>query len=96
MPLSTAVKFSIWGDSVKRKSPRIANPLTLRTQSNLWFGQLDNLYDWGAPHGHGAVWKNEAVSSGAISEPFHINGFSQATLHLRNNGGTAIFVQSLK
>ena len=66
------------------------NPLTRRTQSNLWFGQLDDLDDWGSPHGHGAVWKNESVSSGALSEPFLINGFSKGTLHLRNNSGAAI------
>ena len=64
------------------------NPLTLRTQSNLWFGELEDLKDWGAPAGHGAVWKNESVNSGDVSEPFLINGFAQGTLHLRNKSET--------
>lgn len=69
------------------------NPLTLRTQSNLWFGQLEDFKDWGAPHGHGAVWKNEPVNSGDISEPFLINGFAQGTLHLRNNSDSLTPIQ---
>ncbi len=61
-----------------------SNPLTLRTQSNLWFGELADLRDWGAPHGHGGPWKHEDVAAGATCEPFLINGFSHITLHLKH------------
>lgn len=69
------------------------NPLALKGQSNLWFGTMEDIENWGAPSGHGGVWMNEAVSLDQISDPFFIGGFPQRTLHLRNSGGSAINIE---
>jgi len=74
----------------KNDLSKSSNALAPRAQSNLWFGQLDDLSDWGAPQGHGGVWLNENVAAGGVSDPFLVNGFSRITLHLRNGGGSAV------
>ncbi len=74
----------------KNDLSRFANPLALRAQSNFWFGQFEDLADWGAPQGHGGVWLNDSVSAGETSVPFLINGFSRITLHLRNDGASEV------
>jgi hypothetical protein len=51
---------------------------------------MDDIKNWGAPAGFGAVWMNDKVAAGDLSDPFLIGGFAQRTLHLRNNGGTAV------
>ena len=77
----------------KNDASKFDNALALRAQSNFWFGQLEDLNQWGAPSGHGSVWLNEAVANGDTSEPFLINGFSQRTLHLRNTGAAAVDIE---
>ncbi len=70
-----------------------ANPLTLRTQSNLWFGQLDDLYSWGSAHGLGSLWKYEDVAADTFSEPFLVNGFSRITLHLKHDTAQPVDIE---
>jgi hypothetical protein len=77
----------------KNDTSKFSNTLAPRAQSNLWFGQLADLADWGAPQGHGGLWVNDAVANGETSDPFLVNGFSRITLHLRNNGGTSVPVE---
>jgi hypothetical protein len=72
---------------------RFDNPLALKDQSNLWFGTMEDIENWGAPSGHGAVWMNEAVAGEQLSEPFFINGFPQRTLHLKNSGATPLSLE---
>ncbi len=74
----------------KNDLSRFSNTLALRAQSNFWFGQLEDLSEWGAPQGHGAVWLNDSVPAGESSDPFLVNGFSRITLHLRNGDGSAV------
>lgn len=74
----------------KNDASKFSNALAPKAQSNMWWGQLADLADWGAPSGHGSVWMNEAVTNGQTSDPFLLNGFTQGTLHLRNNSGTLI------
>ncbi|MCH7228978.1 hypothetical protein, partial [Haloferula sp. A504] len=74
----------------KNDLSKFSNALAPRAQSNLWFGQIEDLSDWGAPQGHGGVWVNESVSAAEVSDPFLVNGFSRITLHLRNGGGSAV------
>jgi hypothetical protein len=74
----------------KNDASKFSNALARKAQSNLWWGQLSDLQKWGAPTGHGSVWMNQTVASGETSDPFLINGFSQGTLHLRNNGGASV------
>lgn len=77
----------------KNDASKFSNNLAQRAQSNLWWGDLGDFSDWGAPHGHGGVWLKEAVGSGEASDPFLVNGFSQITLHLRERGGAAVPVE---
>jgi hypothetical protein len=74
----------------KNDASKFANPLARKNQSNFWFGQLEDLKNWGSPAGHGAVWMNEAVTAGQSSDPFLVEGFARRTLHLRNRGRTAL------
>ncbi len=69
------------------------NALALKDQSNLWFGQMEDIENWGAPSGHGAVWMSEAVAAGQTSDPFFIDGIPQRTLHLRNLGASPLSVE---
>lgn len=68
----------------KNDLSKFANRLALRNQSNLWFGTMDDIKNWGSPAGHGAVWMNDEVAAGQTSDPFLIQGFNSRTLHLRN------------
>lgn len=77
----------------KNDASKFSNNLAQRAQSNLWWGSLEDLSDWGAPHGHGGVWLKQAVGNGELSDPFLVNGFSRITLHLRETGGSAVPVE---
>ena len=76
----------------KNDASRFDNPLARSPQSNFWFGTMDDIRNWGAPAGHGALWMNDAVAAGDKSDPFLIDGFEQRTLHLRNLGAQSIEV----
>ena len=73
----------------KNDLSKFGNRLAPRAQSNFWFGQLEDLANWGAPQGHGGVWMNDRLAAGERSDPFLVNGFTRITLHLRNNGDAA-------
>ncbi len=77
----------------KNDTSRFSNALVPKAQSNLWFGQLSDLQTWGAPTGHGAVWMDESLADGAVSDPFLLQGFPMGTLHLRNQGATPVSVE---
>ena len=77
----------------KNDASKFANTLAQKDQSNLWFGTMADIENWGSPSGHGGVWMNEAVTAGQISDPFFISGFTNRTLHLRNLGTSALSVE---
>ena len=77
----------------KNDASKFANTLAQKDQSNLWFGTMDDIENWGSPAGHGALWMNEAVASGQTSDPFLIQGFATRTLHLRNLGSSSVSVE---
>lgn len=72
----------------KNDTSKFSNDLVPRAQSNFWFGQLSDLQQWGAPQGHGTLWREATISSGQSSDPFLIAGFFNGTLHVRNSGGS--------
>lgn len=76
----------------KNDASKFANTLAQKDQSNLWFGTMDDIENWGAPAGHGALWMNEAVTAGQSSDPILIGGFTSRTLHLRNLGANAVTI----
>jgi hypothetical protein len=77
----------------KNDASKFANTLAQKDQSNLWFGTMADIENWGSPTGHGSVWMNEAVTAGQNSDPFLISGFTSRTLHLRNLGVSAVSVE---
>ncbi|MEY3895085.1 MAG: hypothetical protein RLZZ214_604, partial [Verrucomicrobiota bacterium] len=77
----------------KNDASKFANTLAQKDQSNLWFGTMADIENWGSPTGHGSVWMNEAVTAGQNSDPFLISGFTSRTLHLRNLGASAVNVE---
>ncbi|HRE51605.1 MAG TPA: hypothetical protein PK339_09295 [Flavitalea sp.] len=58
------------------------NPMTGQSQSNLWFGKLDDIRAWGPSNGWGAIWLNDSVSTGIASVPYFIFGFKNRVVHL--------------
>ena len=63
------------------------NLVTGQSQSGLWLGKTDDLWQLGKPQGWGAVWRNTPVvlSPGVqpTSDPFLLTGFDHKVLHLR-------------
>ncbi|MFU8894432.1 MAG: hypothetical protein ACNA8L_12480 [Luteolibacter sp.] len=77
----------------KNDLSKFDNALAQRNQSNLWFGTMDDIKNWGSPAGHGAVWMNDEVTAGQTSDPFLIQGFTSRTLHLRNLGESPVEIE---
>jgi hypothetical protein len=77
----------------KNDASKFANTLAQKDQSNLWFGTMADIKNWGSSTGHGSVWMNDTVTAGQNSDPFLISGFTNRTLHLRNLGASAVNVE---
>ena len=63
------------------------NPMAGQSQSNLWFGKVEDIGTWGPRVGWGGPWVNDPVKANAPSDPFAIGGFRQRCLHLAVGGG---------
>lgn len=59
-------------------------------QSGLLFQNVDDLWDYGKPTGWGAVWMDDPVKAGEVSQPFLMTGFDKKTLHLNNDGTSEV------
>lgn len=70
----------------KRKAKgHIAPP---RSQSNLWFVKHEQLDQFGAPIGRGAVWLNDDVKANEASDAFLFSGYEQRALHISHGNET--------
>jgi hypothetical protein len=58
------------------------NVVTGQAQSGLWFGKTDDLWSFGKPKGWGAVWRNDTLTNGAVSDPYLMTGFDKKVLHI--------------
>ncbi len=58
------------------------NPMAGQSQSNLWFGTLDDLKSFGPASGWGGVWLGEAVKADTPSDPFLFAGYARRMVHL--------------
>ena len=74
--------------NVRRAKGKIAGPG--QSQSNLWFVEPSRLDRLGPPAGCGAVWSDEDVNAGAISDPFMFDGFTRRAVHLAHGAGVAV------
>lgn len=96
-PLSTHLRyipdFASWNGKIILSTDEttiLENPMAGRAQSNLWFGEWNDLKSWGAATGWGGPWINDAVKAGEVSDAFLINGFDKKVLHLSHNSGSAV------
>lgn len=60
----------------------MGNPFPGQAQSNIWFGQFEEISTWGPRTGWGGPWINDAVQAGVPSDPMAIAGFPQRCVHL--------------
>ena len=77
--------FCEWKDEIvlsTDETTMMANKLPGQSQSNLWFGSLDDLSSWGPSNGWGGVWQNDEVKAGISSAPYLIGGFGKKIVHL--------------
>jgi hypothetical protein len=62
------------------------NPMAGQPQSNLWFGEFEDLKTWGPASGYGGPWVGDKIKAGVASDPFLIHGFDRRVLHLALGG----------
>ena len=55
---------------------------TGQPQSNLWFGNIDELWQMGKPTGWGAPWWEKEAKKGEPSDPFLMTGFDKKVVHI--------------
>ncbi len=58
------------------------NKMCGQSQSNLWFGQYDDLKTFGPRNGYGGPWVNDAIEKGEPSKPYLFAGYDHRVLHL--------------
>jgi hypothetical protein len=68
----------------------LQNPYAGRSQSNLWFGQIEDMKHWGPTNGWGGVWMHDTVQANTASDAFLISGFTRKLLHLIHNQPQAV------
>lgn len=68
----------------------MANPLAGQSQSNLWFGDWDELKTWGPTAGWGGVWVDDPVKKNVPSDPFLFAGYKQRVLHVSHSADAAV------
>ncbi|MDN5214350.1 hypothetical protein QQ020_19885 [Fulvivirgaceae bacterium BMA12] len=62
-----------------------------RSQSNFWFGNYDEIKEWGPTNGYGGVWLNDEIKANEFSLPYLLNGFDRKMVHLAHSKSQAIF-----
>jgi hypothetical protein len=62
-------------------------------QSGLWWGTIDDLWSFGKPAGWGAVWFDESVKAGTVSDPFLMTGFDQKSVTLTSEGAASVEIE---
>lgn len=85
--------FMYWNDQVVLATDETSiqgNPLAGQPQSNLWFGNVEQLSDWGPASGYGAIWLDEEVTPGTSSDPYLMAGFDNRMVHLKNHGDRTV------
>lgn len=59
-------------------------------QSGLWFGKLDDLWNFGKPKGWGGPWWEDKVKANTTSDPYLMTGFDKKVLHLSHDAAKAV------
>ncbi len=72
------------------------NKLAGQPQSNLWFGDYEDLKTWGPASGYGGPWIEDRVLANTPSDPFLVAGFDRRVLHLAVGRKKPVAVQALR
>jgi hypothetical protein len=56
----------------------------------LWFGNVDDLWRFGAPSGVGGPWKNSPVTAGVASDPYLMFGYERKELELSHSNAAPV------
>ena len=59
-------------------------------QSGLWFGSIDDLWQFGKPQGWGGPWWEEEVEADEVSVPFLMTGFNSKVVHLAHDAARTV------
>ncbi|WP_316834728.1 hypothetical protein [Pedobacter nutrimenti] len=97
LPLNSHLRyipdFCSWNNQIVISTDEttvLENPMAGRAQSNLWFGQWNDLKSWGSTTGWGGPWENDKVRAGVVSDPFLVKGFPEKVLHLTQNSDQTV------
>ena len=63
------------------------------SQSNFWFGHVEDLWSWGKPKGWGGPWWKTKVKAGEASSPYLMTGFDKKVQHIKSESGTKVRVR---
>ncbi|MFG0265018.1 MAG: sulfatase-like hydrolase/transferase [Rhodopirellula sp. JB055] len=77
--------FCAWNDQLVLATDETSiqgNPLAGQPQSNLWFGDYQDLKTWGPASAYGGPWIDDEVKANEWSDPFLVDGFQSRTLYL--------------
>ncbi len=61
------------------------NPMVGQPQSNLWFGDFEDLKEWGPRNAAGSIYMDDVIKGGVASDPFLINGFQRRVVHFASD-----------
>ena len=61
-----------------------------QSQSNLWFVEPDQLDNFGPSLGRGAVWLEDDLEAGEVSEPYLFNGYGHRMIHLAHESDDTV------
>ena len=61
-----------------------------QSQSNLWFVEPDQLDNFGPSIGRGAVWLEDDLEAGEVSEPYLFNGYGHRMIHLAHESDDTV------
>ena len=94
--LKMVVDFTDWNGNLVMAADDASvmqNPFLGRSQSNLWFGQFEDLQRMGKPAGWGGVWYRESVKAVEPSEAFFCDGFNKRVLHLSHKSDESVAIE---
>jgi hypothetical protein len=69
------------------------NPLVGQPQSNLWFGQYEDLKTWGERSAAGSIWMEDSVTADQWSPPFLVAGFEKRVGHFVSDKGVVFTLE---
>ncbi|MCA9269798.1 MAG: hypothetical protein KDA41_15060, partial [Planctomycetales bacterium] len=87
--------FCVWNDRLVLAADDTSimqNPMAGQSQSNLWFGSLDDVKSWGPGGAQGGPWLGDDVEADTPSDPFLFAGFADRMVHLAAAGGQPVEV----